>query len=95
MAEDVPVPRLLGRGDTPAPLHHGQAEALGCGTRTGTAVRSHTPCTACKAAKYAFFFFFSLINMNSSKQAWAESLLGPASFKGFFSCHKPCTRFQA
>lgn len=42
MAEDAPVPRLMGRGDAPAPLHHGQAEAVGCGTGTGTQPRAGT-----------------------------------------------------
>lgn len=96
VAEDVPVSGLLGRGDTPAPLHHGQAEAVGCGTGTGTTVRSHTCCTAWQGCQmWVVFFSYTLINMTFSKQAWAESLLGLASFKGFFSCHKPCTRFQA
>lgn len=41
MAEDAPVPGLMGGGDAPAPLHHGQAEAIGTGTwpRAGTAAR--------------------------------------------------------
>lgn len=30
MAEDASVPGLLGGGDAPAPLHHGQAAAVGC-----------------------------------------------------------------
>lgn len=32
MAEDVPVPGLLGGGHAPSPFHHGQAEAIGSGT---------------------------------------------------------------
>lgn len=96
MAEDVPVPGLLGRGDAPAPPHHGQDEALGCATRTGTAVGSHTGSTACQGCQTGVgFFSYTLINMTFSKQAGAESLLGLALLKGFFSCHKPHIRSQA
>lgn len=97
MAEDVPVPGLLGGGDAPAPLQHGQAEALGCGTRAGTAVGSRAYCAAWQGCqvRLGFFFSYTLINMTFSKQAWAESLLGLDLFKGFSSRHKPCTRFQA
>lgn len=91
MAEDVPVPGLVGRGDAPAPLHHGQAEAVGTGTRE---------CSHCMAQQscqtwVVLFYPYALINITFSKQARAESLLGPALFKGFSFCLRLCTSFQA
>lgn len=83
MAEDVPVPRLVGGGDAPAPLHHGQAEAVGCGVGTRTWPRAGTAAWPGRAAKcgWVSLFSYTLINMTFSKQAWAESRLGLASFK--------------
>lgn len=42
-----------------------------------------------------YFFAYAVINMTFSKQVWAESLLGLASFKGFSFCLRLCTTFQA
>lgn len=65
VAEDVPVPGLLGRGDTAAPLHHGQAEAVGCGSgawlRAGTATQK--PCLLHSVAGLPVLgWLYSLIN---------------------------------
>nr|XP_021140111.1 synaptotagmin-like protein 4 isoform X3 [Columba livia] len=87
VAEDAPVPRLLGRGDAPAALHHGQDEAIGCGTGTGIQMRAGTAARELHSLaglpNMVIFFAYTLINITSSKQAWAESLLALALFKGF------------
>lgn len=78
MAEDAPVPGLLGRGDTAAAPHHGQAEAIGCGTRTCTVVGSHTCCTAWQSCQicivFSFFLYFNkhdlLLTGLGRKSSW-------------------------